>query len=119
LGEGLLLIDEGTPLVLDADGGAVEVAPEANRLVTVRNMIEARATRRAAAMASAHEEGRTADGTRIEIFANLGKLSEAAPAVLGGAEGCGLLRTEFLFLDRQRAGRGRTNRAICRDRRCP
>jgi phosphocarrier protein FPr/phosphocarrier protein len=29
-------------LVLDADGGAVEVAPEANRLVTVRNMIEAR-----------------------------------------------------------------------------
>lgn len=103
LGEGLLLVEEGTPLVLDADGGALEVAPEAHRLVSVRAMIEARAARRAAAMERAHEEGRTSDGTRIEVFANLGKLSEAAPAVAGGAEGCGLLRTEFLFLDRQSA----------------
>ena len=103
LGEGVLMLDEGMALVLDADGGALEVAPEAHRLVIVRNMIETRAARRAAAMASAHLEGRTRDGTRIEVFANLGKLAEAAPAVLGGAEGCGLLRTEFLFLDRQSA----------------
>jgi len=103
LGEGLMLVSEGTPLVLDADGCALEIAPEAHRLVSVRAMIEARAARRAAALASAHEEGRTRDGTRIEVFANLGKLSEAAPAVAGGAEGCGLLRTEFLFLDRQSA----------------
>lgn len=103
LGEGLMLVSEGAPLVLDADGGALEIAPEAHRLVSVRAMIEARAARRAAALASAHEEGRTRDGTRIEVFANLGKLSEAAPAVAGGAEGCGLLRTEFLFLDRQSA----------------
>lgn len=103
LGDGLMLVGEGTPLVLDADGGALEIAPEAHRLVSVRAMIEARAARRAAAMAHAHEEGRTRDGARIEVFANLGKLSEAAPAVVGGAEGCGLLRTEFLFLDRQNA----------------
>lgn len=103
LGEGLLLVEEGTPLVLDADGGALEIAPEAHRLVSVRAMIEARAARRAAAMERAHEQGRTSDGTRIEVFANLGKLSEAAPAVANGAEGCGLLRTEFLFLDRQSA----------------
>ncbi|NOW45839.1 phosphocarrier protein FPr/phosphocarrier protein [Novosphingobium sp. SG751A] len=103
LGEGLMLVEEGTPLVLDADGGALEIAPEAHRLVSVRMMIEARAARRAAALASAHEQGRTRDGTRIEVFANLGKLSEAAPAVANGAEGCGLLRTEFLFLDRQSA----------------
>ncbi|WJT00387.1 phosphoenolpyruvate--protein phosphotransferase [Novosphingobium humi] len=103
LGEGLMLVSEGTPLVLDADGGALEIAPDAHRLVSVRAMIEARAAHRAAAMERAHEEGRTSDGTRIEVFANLGKLSEAAPAVAGGAEGCGLLRTEFLFLDRQSA----------------
>jgi phosphocarrier protein FPr/phosphocarrier protein len=41
-----------------------------------------------------------ADGTRIEVFANLGGAGEAAAAVAGGAEGCGLLRTEFLFMDR-------------------
>ena len=42
----------------------------------------------------------TVDGTRIEIFANLGSVAEAAIAVEQGAEGCGLLRTEFLFLNR-------------------
>ena len=37
------------------------------------------------------------------MFANLGDAAEAAPAVAGGAEGCGLLRTEFLFLERETA----------------
>jgi phosphocarrier protein FPr/phosphocarrier protein len=41
-----------------------------------------------------------ADGTRIEVFANLGAVAEASVAVESGAEGCGLLRTEFLFMDR-------------------
>ena len=44
-----------------------------------------------------------ADGTRIEIFANLASVEEAAHAVALGTEGCGLLRTEFLFLDRATA----------------
>jgi hypothetical protein len=41
------------------------------------------------------------DGTRIKVFANLGSLAEAELAEASGAEGCGLLRTEFLFLDRE------------------
>jgi phosphoenolpyruvate-protein kinase (PTS system EI component) len=40
------------------------------------------------------------DGTRIEVFANLGSVADAVRAVELGAEGVGLLRTEFLFLDR-------------------
>ena len=40
------------------------------------------------------------DGARVEVFANLGSAAEAAKAVELGAEGVGLLRTEFLFLDR-------------------
>jgi len=45
---------------------------------------------------------RTADGTRIEVFANLGAGPlEARQALEMGAEGCGLLRTEFLFQDRE------------------
>jgi phosphocarrier protein FPr/phosphocarrier protein len=38
---------------------------------------------------------------RIEVFANVGSATEAAAAVRNGAEGCGLLRTEFLFLERE------------------
>src|SRR5215468_3614829 len=51
--------------------------------------------------AASHRECRTADGTRIEVLANIGSVAEAQAAVRNGAEGCGLLRTEFLFLDRQ------------------
>jgi phosphoenolpyruvate-protein kinase (PTS system EI component) len=60
--------------------------------------------RRSAAERAAREAGdalcRTSDGTRIEVFANLGSVADAEAAVAQGAEGCGLLRTEFLFLDR-------------------
>ena len=52
---------------------------------------------------AAHADCLMADGTRIEIFANLGSTDDAARAVAAGAEGCGLLRTEFLFLDRAAA----------------
>ena len=45
----------------------------------------------------------TKDGRRIQIFANIGEGTEAAAAVQSGAEGVGLLRTEFLFLNRKTA----------------
>lgn len=43
------------------------------------------------------------DGTVVHVYCNLGAAAEAAPAIGAGAEGCGLLRTEFLFLDREQA----------------
>lgn len=45
-------------------------------------------------------EGRTKDGRRIEVSANLGSAKEAADAIAYGAEGVGLFRTEFLFMER-------------------
>ncbi|MGH8891582.1 MAG: phosphoenolpyruvate--protein phosphotransferase [Acidothermaceae bacterium] len=45
---------------------------------------------------------RTADGVAIALMANIGSPDEAAPAAAVGAEGIGLLRTEFLYL---RAGK--------------
>jgi phosphocarrier protein FPr/phosphocarrier protein len=63
--------------------------------------MEARRNEAGAAQKRAREDCRTADGVRIEVFANLGAgAGEAAQAVAQGAEGCGLLRTEFLFQDR-------------------
>ncbi len=47
--------------------------------------------------------GMTKDGRRVEVFANIGGLSDARGAVQNGAEGVGLLRTEFLFLTRETA----------------
>jgi multiphosphoryl transfer protein len=99
-GPAVLAIPDGRTVVLDADGGRLDPEPDDERLASVEAQIADRRRQKAAAAASAHEDCRMADGTRIEIFANLGSADDAAVAVAAGAEGCGLLRTEFLFLDR-------------------
>lgn len=103
VGEGLERVEDGVLVVLDADGRQMIAAPSAARQARAQSASAARERRRADARALARDDGRTADGVRIEVFANLGDAAEAAPAVAGGAEGCGLLRTEFLFLERETA----------------
>lgn len=98
LGPKLALVEEGTELILRGD--TLVIAPDAQRLSDAKVQAKMRSERQAAAEARAHQPGVTADGTRIEVFANLGSAAEAGAAVAQGAEGCGLLRTEFLFLDR-------------------
>ncbi|SEN00128.1 Phosphocarrier protein HPr /phosphoenolpyruvate--protein phosphotransferase /PTS system IIA component, Glc family [Sphingomonas gellani] len=93
-------VDEGSRVVLDAGAGWVLADPDADLLDTARGRVADEARRGADMLARAGERCVTADGTRIEVFANLGSADDAAPAVARGAEGCGLLRTEFLFLDR-------------------
>jgi phosphocarrier protein FPr len=56
-----------------------------------------------AARESAAEPAITRDGLRVEVVANIGGLADAEKAIQMGAEGVGLLRTEFLFLDRTEA----------------
>jgi multiphosphoryl transfer protein len=100
LGETILQIPDGTTVLIDGEAGTLQVDPpdDAKRDATERR--ERADQRRASARVRAHETGATRDGTRIEVFANLGSAGEAARAVELGAEGVGLLRTEFLFLDR-------------------
>ncbi|QRK04857.1 phosphoenolpyruvate--protein phosphotransferase [Archangium violaceum] len=100
MGDAALRVPEGAPLIVDGDRGEVHVHPPATAREATLHAIAARAARREANLARAHEECRTADGTRIEVVANLGRPGDAASAFAKGAEGCGLLRSEFLFLDR-------------------
>jgi phosphocarrier protein FPr len=59
--------------------------------------------------------GKTKDGRRVEVFANIGGLNDARAAVQNGAEGVGLLRTEFLFLTRETAPSEEEQYLILRD----
>ncbi|MCH7861214.1 phosphoenolpyruvate--protein phosphotransferase [Sphingomonas sp. NPDC092331] len=102
-GEGVLAIADGTPVILDADAGTLAVGPDADALAEASARLAVLRERRARELAAAHAPAHTADGTRIEVFANLGSVADAAAAISAGAEGCGLLRTEFLFLDRETA----------------
>ncbi len=101
LGPAVRRIAAGTPLLLDADAGLLHVDPGTERLNATRRQLERRAAQRAAERAAAQQDCYTADGLRIEVFANIGSLADAQAAARNGAEGCGLLRTEFLFLERE------------------
>ena len=99
-GDAIRDIGNGTTLILDADNAALRVAPTTSERTTAENTVARRRQRHATEQFAAQRECRTADGTRIEVFANVGSVDEARAALAQGAEGCGLLRTEFLFLER-------------------
>jgi multiphosphoryl transfer protein len=99
-GPDVLEIADGTLLVLDAEHGHLDIDPPPAQRDAVEKILTQRAAQRSADLAAAQQPCHTIDGVPITVYANLGALAEAAPAVAQGAEGCGLLRTEFLFLDR-------------------
>jgi len=101
LGDAILQIAPGTTVVVDGDGGRLVVEPSETDRRQAEAAAAARAERVAAAVKDAYRPAITRDGRRIEAVANIGKAEEAAAAVQAGAEGVGLLRTEFLFLERQ------------------
>lgn len=102
LGEDVLMLEDASRVVLDAGAGTIVTADHAAE-AAARTKIKTTRDRRAAAQGDAAAPCHLADGTRIEIFANLGSLEDAKLAMDAGAEGCGLLRTELLFLDRDAA----------------
>ncbi|EZP57232.1 phosphoenolpyruvate--protein phosphotransferase [Sphingomonas sp. RIT328] len=99
-GDALRVISDGTMLILDADAGAVVADPAPDRIAQAQTVIDRRAAAEAAARAAGDAPAATADGTAIHVYANLGSIADAEAAAAAGAEGCGLLRTEILFLDR-------------------
>jgi phosphocarrier protein FPr len=96
-------IAAGTPLILDGTDGLLVVDPSDRDLAAAQAAISADDARRRAAAAAAGEPALTRDGVRIEVAANIGQSADLAGALAHGAEGVGLLRSEFLFLDRQSA----------------
>ena len=94
----------GDVIILDAESGQVFAAPSADELDQARTRLGKASEQKARDLAAAHDACRLASGERIEVFANLaGTPADTRLAVEQGAEGCGLLRTEFLFLERATA----------------
>ncbi|GIT81860.1 phosphoenolpyruvate-protein phosphotransferase [Leifsonia sp. LS1] len=92
-------LTDGTEVIVDAASGTVTVAPDADQRAEAQRRID----ERAAALAGGLEPGALADGTAIPLLANLGSAEGAQKALDAGAEGVGLFRTEFLFLDQRMA----------------
>ncbi|WP_207883500.1 phosphoenolpyruvate--protein phosphotransferase [Pseudomonas sp. 30_B] len=102
-GAAVLALEPGTILLLDGDHGELRVSPSAESLAEAERQRDQRRRRAERAEAHRHEPAITRDGHAVEVCANLGDTSGAAAAVEQGAEGVGLLRTEFVFMDNPQA----------------
>ncbi|MCX5786181.1 MAG: phosphoenolpyruvate--protein phosphotransferase [Elusimicrobia bacterium] len=98
-----LEIRAGDQVILDGDNGTVRLNPSAGDMDRVKTRQSRAAELRREEANATDRPAVTLDGHRVEVFANIGKTGEAAKAVKMGAEGVGLLRSEFLFLDRAEA----------------
>lgn len=92
--EGATSIPDGQVVAVDASRGLVVLEPD--------DALRDEIARRADAVAELEvdrEPGSTADGHRVELLANIGTAADAERAAATAAEGVGLFRTEFLFLE--------------------
>jgi phosphotransferase system enzyme I (PtsI) len=86
---------DGDTVIVDAANDLVVQGPSPDDVAAVRERIAERAARAAAPVTP----GALADGSPVPLLANLGSADGAEEALALGAEGVGLFRTEFLFLD--------------------
>ena len=99
-GEGVLELQDETTVILNGEAGTLAVDPSQGMIEAARDAGKRWLALRSAAKEKAVEPAITLDGHRVEVVANIGSLKDAQEAMKNGAEGVGLLRTEFLFLDR-------------------
>ncbi len=93
--------DESARIGVDARAGVVTFNPSEELAAELAALTETIQIRRARKPLRVQDGYQTIDGFTIPIYANIGRLDDAAVAIEAGADGVGLLRTELLFLDRQ------------------
>lgn len=91
--------DEQTAVV-DGEKGEVILSPDADTLYRYTKQQEEQLRQKATLSVYRDKPTVDADGTAYQLYANIGSVMEAQSALENGAEGIGLFRTEFLFMDR-------------------
>ncbi|MFD1427595.1 phosphotransferase system enzyme I (PtsI) [Kroppenstedtia sanguinis] len=99
LGKDLSQIQEGETLIVDGEEGYITLHPDPDTLKQTQEQIDQEQQLREAALQKADQEAVTADGEQIQVFANIGSPADVDGALKNGAEGIGLFRTEFLYLE--------------------
>ena len=100
LGAEILSVPNGTLVMVDGNLGSVMVSPEESELAGFIEQEKVAEKQQAEARNAAQAQAVTADGERVEVVANIGGVDDAPLGIKNGAEGVGLFRTEFLYLDR-------------------
>lgn len=103
LGASLDQLHNDTQVIVDGSIGTIQVNPDAATIAHYQQQAQSLSQKQQQAFRATHEPATTLDGVQVEVVANIGSPEEATTALEHGAEGVGLLRTEFLFLDRTAA----------------
>ena len=111
-GRDVLDLAEGTTVVVDGSTGELHVAPSADVVEEYQQRAREAAERNARQLALAEQPAISRDGTAFSVAANLGSVADARAALVAGADGAGLVRTEFVFLDRLAAPSVEEQRAV-------
>lgn len=101
--EAMLALEEKTPVILNGNDGTLTVNPAADVLERARQSQKRWLEYRRFAQEQAALPAVSQDGVKVDVTANAGSIADAAEALHMGADGIGLLRTEFLFLERTTA----------------
>ena len=99
-GKELMAMKNGDLIIVDGTHGVAILEADEATLKDYDRLDKLSQTIHAEAMKHAHEPAVTLDGRRVDVAANVGDVKGAKSAVENGAEGSGLLRTEFLYLER-------------------
>ncbi len=102
-GRDVLTVPEGTRVIVDGGAGEIRLDPDPGVIEEYEHRARDLAERRARHLALASEPAVARDGTPVTVAANLGSVADARHAFAAGADGSGLVRTEFLFLGRSSA----------------
>jgi len=98
-----LEVPGGTAVVLDGNKGTLRLHATAEEVARIRRAQERSQRRRQEDLAHALAPAVTLDGKRIEVVANIGGQKDAPQIAQLGGDGVGLLRSEFLFMERSEA----------------
>lgn len=94
---------DNTPVILDGTTGQLRLNAPKTALSRIQQRIAQQKATQETNLSHAFEPAITKDGHRVEIAANISSLQDAQEAVTFGAEAVGLLRTEFIFMNRAQA----------------
>jgi phosphocarrier protein FPr len=98
-GTGVLDLASGTTCILDGFNGNLYIDPHPEDIESAQEAHEEVVRRMNEDYVTRLEPAKTTDGHLVEVFANVNRVADATKAVDFGAEGVGLMRTEFLFLE--------------------
>ncbi|SMP62866.1 PTS system, glucose-specific IIBC component [Desulfonatronum zhilinae] len=99
----LLDLPEDTPAILDGTKGVLRLNPSDREMAELRTSMARAEEKRRRDLAAKDDPAITTDGVRVEVAGNIGGLEDAKKCAAMGGEGVGLMRTEFVFMNRDQA----------------